>query len=67
MTNESWMQLREQLRQRVGSNNFTTWIEPLRLSDLRNGVARFAVPTQFFGDWVARNYGDHILRPAATR
>jgi chromosomal replication initiator protein len=62
MTNESWMQLREQLRQRVGSNNFTTWIEPLRLSDLRNGVARFAVPTQFFGDWVARNYGDHILR-----
>ena len=60
MTNESWGQVREGLIKRVGKNNYVTWIEPLRLSGLKNGVARFEVPTTFFGDWVARNFGDQI-------
>ncbi len=60
MTNETWGEIREQLQKRVGKNNYTTWIEPLKLSQLKNGVARFEVPTTFFGDWVSRNYGDHI-------
>jgi chromosomal replication initiator protein len=60
MTNDMWGKIREELRQRVGKNNYVTWIEPLRLADLRNGVARFEVPTTFFGDWVSRNFADHI-------
>ncbi|MFM7443253.1 MAG: DnaA N-terminal domain-containing protein, partial [Tabrizicola sp.] len=60
MTNETWGQVREELIKRVGKHNYTTWIEPLKLSHLTNGVARFEVPTIFFGDWVQRNYGDHI-------
>ena len=60
MTNETWGKVREELRQRVGKNNYTTWIEPLRLSGLKNGVASFEVPTVFFGDWVSRNFSDHI-------
>jgi chromosomal replication initiator protein len=60
MTNETWGQVREELIKRVGKNNYVTWIEPLKLSHLKNGVARFEVPTIFFGDWVQRNYGDHI-------
>ena len=60
MTNESWGQVREGLIKRVGKNNYVTWIEPLRLAGLRNGVARFEVPTTFFGDWVSRNFGDQI-------
>ena len=60
MTNEAWGQVREELIKRVGKHNYTTWIEPLKLSHLKNGVARFEVPTTFFGDWVLRNYGDHI-------
>ena len=60
MTHDTWLQLRESLRRRIGKDNFSTWIEPLRLSDLKNGVARFAVPTSFFGDWVSRNFADHI-------
>lgn len=61
MTNEAWGKLRETLTQRIGKNNYTTWIEPLRLSVLADGVARFEVPTTFFGDWVSRNFSDHIL------
>lgn len=60
MTNETWGLVREELIKRVGRNNYVTWIEPLKFSDLRQGVARFEVPTSFFGDWVSRNFGDHI-------
>jgi chromosomal replication initiator protein len=60
MTNETWGLVREELIKRVGKNNYVTWIEPLKLSLLKNGVARFEVPTIFFGDWVQRNYSDHI-------
>jgi chromosomal replication initiator protein len=60
MTDETWGQVREELIKRVGKNNYKTWIEPLRLSGLKNGVARFEVPTSFFGDWVSRNFADQI-------
>ncbi|MDR0808298.1 MAG: chromosomal replication initiator protein DnaA [Gemmobacter sp.] len=60
MTNETWGEIREQLQKRLGKNNYVTWIEPLTLSALDEGIARFEVPTSFFGDWVSRNYGDHI-------
>jgi chromosomal replication initiator protein len=62
MTHETWDQVREQLVPRVGRNNYTTWIEPLKLQALSNGVAQFEVPTSFFGNWVSRNFADHILR-----
>jgi chromosomal replication initiator protein len=61
MKNEVWGQIRDDLQKSVGKNNFTTWIEPLVPTDIRDGVAGFHVPTQFFGTWVQRNYGDQIL------
>lgn len=61
MTNDGWVEIRENLRKRVGKDNYVTWIEPLKLSALHDGVASFAVPTTFFGDWVKRNFAEHIL------
>ncbi len=66
MTNETWGQVREELIKRVGKNNYVTWIEPLKLDVVQNGVARFEVPTIFFGDWVQRNYADHIRSQLAS-
>jgi chromosomal replication initiator protein len=60
MTDETWGQVRQVLQSRIGKNNFVTWIEPLRLAGVDQAVARFEVPTVFFGDWVSRNYGDQI-------
>ncbi|MDZ4096972.1 MAG: chromosomal replication initiator protein DnaA [Paracoccaceae bacterium] len=60
MANETWGKIREELQQHIGKNNYVTWIEPLKLSGLKNGVAQFEVPTVFFGDWVSRNFADHI-------
>jgi chromosomal replication initiator protein len=61
MTNDGWVEIREDLRKRVGKDNYVTWIEPLKLSALQDGVASFSVPTTFFGDWVKRNFAEHIL------
>jgi chromosomal replication initiator protein len=60
MTNETWVQVKAELLKRVGRNNYTTWIEPLTLAELDDGVAHFEVPTTFFGNWVSRNFADHI-------
>lgn len=60
MIDDTWGQVRNDLLKRIGKNNFVTWIEPLHLAAIEDGVARFEVPTVFFGDWVSRNYGDQI-------
>ncbi|MFC7702630.1 chromosomal replication initiator protein DnaA [Plastorhodobacter daqingensis] len=60
MQQETWGQARAELLRSVGQNNFVTWIEPLAFSGLSEGVARFEAPTNFIGDWVARNFADQI-------
>lgn len=62
MTSDSWGQARGELLKIVGKNNFTSWIEPLQLVSLSEGIARFDVPTKFMRDWVSRNFSDQILR-----
>ncbi|MEM0947080.1 MAG: chromosomal replication initiator protein DnaA [Pseudomonadota bacterium] len=62
MTEESWGDIRENLIEQVGRNNYVNWIEPLEFSVLENGVATFWVPTQFMGTWVSRHFGDQILK-----
>jgi chromosomal replication initiator protein len=62
MTNDNWVEMREELQKRIGKDNYITWIEPLKLAHVTEGVAQFSVPTSFFGDWVSRNFSDHILR-----
>lgn len=66
MTEDSWGQVRNELLKTLGQHNFTSWIEPLKLADLKNGVARFDVPTNFMRDWVTRNFAEvihqHLVR-----
>ena len=60
MTKETWGQVCNALQKTIGRNNYVTWIEPLRLSGLSDGIAHFDVPTNFMRDWVSRNYGEQI-------
>lgn len=60
MTNDTWGRLRESLLERVGRNNYLTWIEPLKLVGVQEGLATFEVPNPFFGDWVSRNFAEPI-------
>ena len=66
MTKDQWGQLKQELLKTVGKNNFANWIEPLELSGVDDGVATFAVPTSFFGNYVSQTYGDQILYHVRT-
>jgi chromosomal replication initiator protein len=65
MTEDTWGRVQDELLRTLGQNNYRNWIEPLEFSNLKNGVATFHVPTSFMGTWVARNFGDQILKHLA--
>jgi chromosomal replication initiator protein len=41
----------------ISPDSFRTWIEPMELSDYRDGDCTIRVPNTFFRDWVRENYG----------
>lgn len=60
-----WTQCRTTLRERVGAGSFQSWIAPLRLASVEEGVATLVVPTAFLGSYVARNFQEDILAALA--
>ena len=62
MTKETWGRVCNELLKTVGKSNYTTWIAPLRMIDMSEGIAAFEAPTKFMRDWVSRNFGEAILR-----
>ncbi|WP_417250332.1 chromosomal replication initiator protein DnaA [Celeribacter sp.] len=61
MKNEVWGRVKGHLLEEIGQNNFSNWIEPLELTQIEDGTARFSVPTSFMANWVSRNFSDTIL------
>lgn len=55
-----WERTRLRLRDEVGEAAFRSWLQPLTLGDLRDGVLTLSAPTRFLRDWVATHYGDRI-------
>jgi chromosomal replication initiator protein len=66
MTQDLWTRVTGDLRKSIGENNFVTWIAPLKLMSIENGVARFSAPTTFIGNWVKRNFADQIRLGLST-
>ncbi|WP_224816478.1 chromosomal replication initiator protein DnaA [Hasllibacter sp. MH4015] len=67
MNDDTWGQVREELLQAVGRNNFKAWIEPIGFDRVEDRTAHFHVPTGFIGSWVSNNFGDLILRHLSSR
>ena len=61
MTMVAWDEVRDGLKRGVGSGNFESWIKPLSLASIDDGVATFGVTTTFHGNYVSQNFSDHIL------
>ena len=57
---EQWARVRGRLRREVGESAFRSWLKPLTLMSVREGVVRMALPTRFMRDWVQENYADGI-------
>ena len=62
MTNDMWADVCNELQSAIGKNNFKSWIEPIEFDRIDARIARFRVPTNFFGTWVSQKFGDVILR-----
>jgi chromosomal replication initiator protein len=62
MTKDTWGRVQNDLKATIGKDAYKNWIDPLELIEKSGNVIRFSVPTNFFGDWVSRNYGDRILQ-----
>ncbi|MBN8292315.1 chromosomal replication initiator protein DnaA [Rhodobacter sp. NTK016B] len=66
MTKNAWGKVRSKLRETVGEHNFITWIAPLELAEIRDGLAVIDAPTNFIANWVDRNFADHIQRAMSS-
>src|SRR5512136_1871831 len=51
-----WSACLDQIRERVNSQSFKTWFEPIVPQQLDGGVLTVQVPSQFFYDWLDEHY-----------
>ena len=56
---ELWEAALRQLREKLGKQNFETWIKPIRVRDRREDEVALEVPNKFFRDWLV----EHFLTP----
>ena len=67
MTDDCWGLVRSELESSLGNDAYQNWIAPLEFQGISGGVASFAAPTNFIGNWVNRNYGAQIRDLMAER
>ncbi|MEL6570016.1 MAG: chromosomal replication initiator protein DnaA [Pseudomonadota bacterium] len=61
MTDETWARVREKLKEILGANSYTSWIEPLGFAKADDGVITLTSPTTFNANYVKQNFSDLIL------
>jgi chromosomal replication initiator protein len=57
-----WDRVCERLRNAYGEAIFKSWLQPLKLADVKNGQVMVTVPTRFMREWILSHYAENILR-----
>jgi len=55
-----WQRVAAQLQETIGDAAFQSWIKPITVRGIADGIVRVSVPTRFMRDWVAAHYSDRI-------
>ncbi len=63
---ELWSEALEEIKDRVGQQNFDTWIKPVRFITKNRNEVTLEVPNKFFRDWLTENYIGQIENILAT-
>ncbi|TMA13820.1 MAG: chromosomal replication initiator protein DnaA [Deltaproteobacteria bacterium] len=53
---ELWQETLKQLREKLGKQNFETWIRPIRVRELHDAEIKLDVPNKFFRDWLSEHF-----------
>lgn len=55
-----WTTVNAQLREEIGEAAFQSWIKPIKIRVVQDGVVHVTVPTRFMRDWVVAHYAERI-------
>lgn len=55
-----WHTVNDQLRGEIGEAAFQSWIKPIKIRSIEDGVVHVTVPTRFMRDWVVAHYAERI-------
>ena len=58
---ERWQRVKDQLRNQLGEDVFTSWFGRMELETADNGTVRLSVPTRFLRNWIQSHYSEHVL------
>src|SRR5688500_4630427 len=57
---EMWEEALRQLREKIGKQNFETWIKPIHINSMTDEGIVLGVPNKFFRDWLSEHYFSQI-------
>jgi chromosomal replication initiator protein len=60
-----WERALVDLRGRLSSENYETWLGPVRCAGLDNDILRLKIPNRFFQDWISAHYLPLVLESLA--
>ncbi|MEX0693543.1 MAG: chromosomal replication initiator protein DnaA [Rhodospirillales bacterium] len=55
-----WTTVNARLREEIGEAAFQSWIKPIKIRSVQDGVVHVTVPTRFMRDWVVAHYAEKI-------
>jgi chromosomal replication initiator protein len=53
---ELWNQALMEVKERIGKQNYDTWIKPIRFASRNKSEIKLEVPNKFFRDWLTEHY-----------
>ena len=60
--NLDWSLIKSDLKIKLGTDVYESWIKKIRLFEEFNNYILLAVPTRFIRDWITSRYLDQILQ-----
>ena len=61
-----WRSISEIMRSKIGEAAYQSWIKPISIRDLKDGVLQISLPTRFMRDWVIAHYLEKLEKEWAS-
>lgn len=62
---ELWDRALDTLRGRLSTENFETWLSPVRCDEIAGDTVTLRIPNRFYADWISNHYNDLLLEAVA--